>query len=97
MLGGEDVVLGVNNVEAQRTKLLHLHRLPPVLSGLQVVPAREIEKGKKNTNWFTGIGVSSRRWVYSLLFVFPVQTQHDRRATCAASVTRLAADVYLNN
>lgn len=41
VFGGEDVVLGVNNVQAQRAELLHLHRLPSVLSGLQVVPAEE--------------------------------------------------------
>lgn len=41
VLGGEHVVLGVNNVEAQRAELLHLHRLASVLSGLQVVPAED--------------------------------------------------------
>lgn len=40
MLGGEDVVLGVNDVEAQGAELLHLHRLPHDLPGLQEVPER---------------------------------------------------------
>lgn len=38
MLGGEDVVLGVNDVQAERAELLHLHRLPSVLAWLQKVP-----------------------------------------------------------
>lgn len=41
VLGGEDVVLGVNNVQAQRAEFFHLHRLPSVLPGLQVVPAED--------------------------------------------------------
>lgn len=41
VFGGEDVVLGVNDVQTQRAELINLHRLPPVLPGLQKVPAQE--------------------------------------------------------
>lgn len=41
VFGGEDVVLGVDDVQTQRAELLYLHRLPPVLPGLQEVPGEE--------------------------------------------------------
>lgn len=35
------MVLGVNDVQTQRAEIINLHRLPPVLPGLQKVPAQE--------------------------------------------------------
>ncbi len=43
---GENVVLSVNDVQTQRTELLHLHWLPPVVPGQEKVP--EEEKRERN-------------------------------------------------
>lgn len=40
VFGGKDVVLGVNDVQAQRAQVLHLYRLPAILPGLQKVPEK---------------------------------------------------------
>lgn len=107
VFGGKDVVLGVNNVEAQRAELLHLHRLASVLPGLQEVPAESqfphprFKKKKKKQQAKTVPRIARRclqAGGFALRYLFVAcKHKHGGCATCAASDGRLEADVCLNN
>ena len=67
VFGGEHVVLGVNDVQTQRAKLFHLHRLPSVLPGLKKVPEGEnIQKIRPTVLLTDGIVMDGRQLSYLL-------------------------------
>lgn len=108
VLGGKDVVLGVNNVEAQRAELLHLHRLASVLPRLQVVPeggparvfnirAKKTKKKIKKIHWVVRRRLAAGGARPPLFVLCACKHEVVRAPPVQPQTGRLAADVCLNN